>query len=58
MMLRENQKMTSKSVRPGLAVEGDLPAVNEINRQKDLKFNIADCKFQLLLYQKNIIINY
>ena len=40
----QNCALTSKSIRPGLAVEGDLPAVNEINRLKDLKFNIADCK--------------
>ena len=43
----QNCVLTSKSIRRGLAAGDDaaaLPAVNEINRPKDLKCNIADCK--------------
>ena len=39
--------MTSKSTRRRLPADDDaatLPAVDEINRPKDLKFNITDCK--------------
>ena len=39
--------LTSKSTREGLPAGADaaaLPAVAAINRPKDLKFNIADCK--------------
>ena len=43
----QNCVLTSKSSRRGLPA-GDyaaaLPAVNEINRRKDLKFSITDCK--------------
>ena len=36
--------MTSKATRNGLPAGNNLPAVAEINRPKDLKFNITDCK--------------
>ena len=42
-----NGVLTSKSTREGLPAGADataLPAVAAINRPKDLKFNIADCK--------------
>ena len=43
----KNCELTSKSTRRGLPAGADaaaLPAVNEINRPKDLKFDITDCK--------------
>ena len=36
--------LTSKLIRRGLDVQGNLYAVPAINRPKDLKFNIIDCK--------------
>ena len=43
----QNCVLTSKATREGLAAGDDaaaLPVVPEINRPKDLKFNITDCK--------------
>ena len=44
----QNCVLTLKSLRRGLMMRFDdaaaLPAVNEINRPKDLKFNLTDCK--------------
>ena len=48
----QNCVLTSKSIRRGLAAGDDaaaLPAVNEINRPKDLKFNITDCKLYVVV---------
>ena len=40
----QNCALTSKATRNGLPAGNNLPAVAEINRPKDLKFNITDCK--------------
>ena len=40
----QNCVLTSKATRNNLPTDNDLPAVAEINRPKDLKFNITDCK--------------
>ena len=55
--------LTSKSVRRGLPAGDDaalLPAVNEINRPKDLKFNITDCTLYvpLVTLQERYDMNY
>ena len=42
----QNCVLTSKSTRRGLPASDDdppLPVVNEINKPRDLKFNITDC---------------
>ena len=46
----QNCVLTSKSTRNALPQSDDnppLPAVAEINRPKDLKFNITDCKLYI-----------
>ena len=48
----QNCVLTSKSTRNGLPQSDDnppLPAANAINRPKDLKFNITDCKLYILV---------
>ena len=40
----QNCVLTSKTIRAELDAEGNLLAVPEINRPKDSKFNITDCK--------------
>ena len=55
--------LTSKSTRRGLPAGDDvalLTAVNEINRPKDLKFNITDCKLYvpLVTLQERYDMNY
>ena len=40
----QNCVLTGKATREGLEEEGDNPAIPEVNRPKDLKFNITDCK--------------
>ena len=55
--------LTSKSARRGLSAGDDaalLPAVNEINRPKDLKFNITDCTLYvpLVTLQERYDMNY
>ena len=40
----QNCVLTEKATREELAAEGDDDSVNAIDRPKDLKFNITDCK--------------
>ena len=59
----EDCVLTEKATRKFRAAEDGPPSLDEvpvINRPKDLKFSVIDCKFmfQQLLYRQNIKINF